>query len=342
MTTDTEKEALKNAITSLTRMQKFEVNSLPREDELGKSYSFHNVVEPATRIVELFGRLAPEVLDDFGATQLNQLQGQADACFNLFERVLNFDAKQGNAHKVQQQLIQQIEGAYQGAFNVMLPLVGYSLHKSADFQRLDSEARAALQKIKDETNEITKSLEQKQTESEDALEAIRTVAAEQGVTQQAIYFKKEADQNATDSETWRRRTIKIAWWLGGYSVLTLGLHKIPLIAPVSTYETVQLAISKILIFAVISFILYLSAKNFLSHKHNAVVNRHRQNALMTYKALVEAAGDKQQASDAVLVHAASCIYAPQATGYSPSGNGSGQGAKSVIELLSKPVTPSSE
>ncbi len=342
MTTDAEKKALENAINSLTRMQSFDVGTLPREAELGKSYSFHNAVEPATRIVELFKRLSPEALDDFGATQLNQLQDQADACFNLFESVLAFDAKQGNAHDVQQKLIQQIEAAYQGAFNVLLPLVGYSLHKSADFQRLDSEARAALQKIKDEANEITGSLEQQQTDAEGALEAIRTVAAEQGVTQQAIYFKDEADQNTTDAETWRERTIKIAWWLGGYAVLSLGIHKIPFIAPMNTYETVQMAISKILIFAVISFVLYLSAKNFLSHKHNAVVNRHRQNALMTYKALVEAAGEKQQASDAVLVHAASCIYAPQPTGYSPSGDGSGQGAKSVIELLSKPVTPSSD
>lgn len=342
MTTDVEKEALENAITSLTRIQEFEVESLPREAELGKSYSFHNAVEPATRIVELFSRLAPEALDDFGANQLKQLQGRTDACFNLFENVLTFDAKRGDANLAQQRLIQQIESAYQGAFDVMLPLVGYSLHKSADFQRLDSEARATLQKIKDEANEITKNLEQKQTDATNALEAIRTVAAEQGVTQQAIYFKNEADQNVKDAETWRKKTIKIAWWLGGYSVLTLGLHKIPLIAPVTTYETVQMAISKILIFAVISFVLYLSAKNFLSHKHNAVVNRHRQNALMTYKTLVEAAGEKQQASDIVLIHAASCIYAPQSTGYSPSGDGSGQGAKSVIELLSKPVTPSSE
>jgi len=101
-----------------------------------------------------------------------------------------------------------------------------------------------------------------------------------------------------------------------------------------------MALSKVLIFAVISFVLYLSARNFLSHKHNAIVNRHRQNALMTYKAIVEATGDNQQTSDAILIHAASCIYAPQPTGY--AGSSDFQGAKSVIELLSKPLNPSSE
>lgn len=341
MTNAAEKEALENARTSLVRMQEFDVKKLPREAELGKSYSFNDAVEPANRLVELFRRLSPEALVDFGTQQLNQIQQQADACYNLFDAVLKFDAKQANAHETQQRLIQQIEGAYQGAFNVLLPLVGYSLHKTADFQRLDSEARAALQKIKDDADRITEELKKQKYDAESALEEIRKVAAEQGVTQQAIYFKEEADKNDTDAETWRDRTINIAWLLGGYAVASLFIHKIPWLAPTNTYETVQMAVSKILIFAVISFVLYLSARNFLSHKHNAVVNRHRQNALMTYKALVEATGEKQQASDAVLVHAASCIYAPQPTGYT-GGSSDTQGTKSVIELLSKPISPSSE
>jgi hypothetical protein len=341
MATETEKEALENAINSLTRMQEFDVGLLPREAELGNIYSFNDAVEPASRLVELFKRLSPEALNDFGTTQISALQGQTDACFNLFDAVLTFDAKQADAHNIQQQLIQKITSAYQAAFTTMLPLVGYSLYKSADFQRLDSEARAALQKIKDDANEITVSLEQQKTDAESALEAIRTVAAEQGVTQQAIYFKAEADQNDTAAETWRNRTINIAWGLGVYAVLSIGIHKIPFFSPINSYETVQMAVSKILIFSVISFILYLSARNFLSHKHNAVINRHRQNALMTYKALVEAAGEKQQASDAVLLHAAACIYAPQPTGYAGGGTDA-QGVTSVIELLSKPFSPGSE
>lgn len=342
MKLEPEQEAFDTAVASLKRMQEFDADSLPREAELGKTYSFNDAVEPAIRLIELFKRLSPESLDDFGITQLNQLTGQTDACFNLFDQILTFDAKQGNAHNVKQALLQKIYASHQAAFDVMLPFVGYSLHKSADFQRLDSEARAALQKIKDEANEITGALEKQQTDAETALEAIRTVAAEQGVTQQAIYFKNEADQNETDAETWKEKTMGMAKLLGAYAVLSLGIHKLPFIAPGNTYETVQMAVSKILIFAVISFVLYLSARNFMSHKHNAAVNRHRQNALMTYKALVEATGDNQQASDAVLIHAASCIYAPQPTGYAAGGESSAQGAKSVIELLSKPITSSSD
>ena len=342
MVNEAENQALESAKGSLVRMQEFDVQALPRETELGKSYSFRAAVEPASRLVELFKRLSSAALNDFGRNQLNQIKKQADASFNLLNSVLQFDPTQSGAHETQQSLIQNIANSYQDAFNVLHPFIGYSLHKSADFQRLDSEARATLQKIKDDANEITENLDKQKLEAERALEAIRTVAAEQGVTQQAIYFKDEADNNETDAETWRNRTINMAWLLGGYAVLSIFIHKIPGLTPANIFETVQLAVSKMLIFAVISFVLYLSARNFLSNKHNAVVNKHRQNALMTYKALVEAAGEKQQASEAVLVHAAACIYAPQPTGYAAGGGSDTQGAKSVIELLSRPISTGTE
>ena len=329
------------AVESLTRMQNFDVNLLPREAELGKSFSFSDAVAPASRLVDLFNRLPVSALDDFGKTQLDQLEKQAAACYNIFDQILNFDATQGEAHATKKALTLKIINAYQGTFNIMFPLVGYSLYKTADFQRLETDARAALQKIKDESEKITEELEKQKTDADTALEEIRKVAAEQGVTQQAIYFKNEADENDTKAEEWRSKTIKIAWLLGVFAVLSLFIHKIPGMNPGSTYETIQLAISKILIFAVISYVLFLSAKNFLSHKHNSIVNRHRQNALLTYKTLVEATGENQQASDAVLIHAAACIYSPQPTGYMGSSSDS-QSTKSVIELLSKPLSMSSE
>ncbi len=52
----------------------------------------------------------------------------------------------------------------------------------------------------------------------------------------------------------------------------------------------------------------------MSHKHNEIVNRHRQNALATFTTLADATSDAAS-SDIVLSHAASCIFSPQETGY---------------------------
>jgi type II secretory pathway pseudopilin PulG len=96
--------------------------------------------------------------------------------------------------------------------------------------------------------------------------------------------------------------------------VTAFAHKWSWLAPTSSYEAVQLGISKILIFGVIAYMLVLCARNFLSHTHNAIVNKQRQNALMTFKELADAARD-EESKDVVLTHAAACIFAPQDTGY---------------------------
>jgi hypothetical protein len=73
-----------------------------------------------------------------------------------------------------------------------------------------------------------------------------------------------------------------------YAFASLFLHKWDWMMPTNMYETVQLGISKALIFAVISYMLFLCARNFIAHKHNAIVNKHRQVALQTYTALADA------------------------------------------------------
>jgi hypothetical protein len=137
--------------------------------------------------------------------------------------------------------------------------------------------------------------------------------------------------------SWLKRTINLAWALGVYAVMTIFLHKISWIKPDDTYSTVQLAISKVLIFGVLSYVLYLATRNYLAHKHNAVINRHRQNALMTFKTLVDAAKDLPN-KDVILTHASACMFAPQITGYSGGQPSEGPAAKSVVELLTNTMS----
>lgn len=120
-----------------------------------------------------------------------------------------------------------------------------------------------------------------------------------------------------------------------YAAATVFLHKWEYLKPATTFESAQLITSKILIFAVLSYLLILSARNFLSHKHNSIVNKHRQNALMTFNALASAAKD-QNAKDIILTHAASCIFAPQETGYAKtSTSGDPAITRSIMGLISK-------
>lgn len=322
---------------SLARMQKFNVEMLPREGELGTKLNFHEAVEAAQQLIDLYKRLSVTALQDFPDKILTLIRDSANNHYQLFKQALDFDLEQRDPGSVRTSLISQIKTAYQPAFQDLHQYISYSLHRSADFQRLDADARSTLQTIQDKSSKITGTLATYESDAKNVLEEIRKVAAEEGVTQQAAHFSAESQEHAAEAEKWRNVITKFAIALGLFATLSLFLHKIPFLKPENTYDAVQLSISKILIFSVIAYMMFLSAKNFLNHKHNAIINKHRQNALMTHRALVEASGD-EGVRDAVLLQASSCIFSPQSTGYSQGTESDIASQKSVVEILSKPIT----
>jgi hypothetical protein len=68
-----------------------------------------------------------------------------------------------------------------------------------------------------------------------------------------------------------------------------------------------------------------------------VVNRHRQNALATYVALVKAAGQEAN-RDVVLAKAADCIFSAQPTGFGKE-HSTDTGSVSLVNLASGASKP---
>lgn len=324
-------------IESVKRMQEFDAATLARESDLGARFSLVEAVEPAKKLVRLYNQLSLNALDDFPEDMLTKIKQQADADFNRFQSLLDYapDSEQHPA-QVRETLVKQVQSSYKTAFNTLHMAIAYGVSKSTDFQRLENEARASIQSVTDQVDLITKKMESSQKEAEGILLDVRKVAAEQGVSQQAIYFKDESGEHRDLAETWKGYTIRLAIAVGVYAVFALFLHKIPWLRPENSYESLQLAAGKILIFFVLTYMLFLSAKNFLNHKHNEIVNRHRQNALMTFQALADAAKG-EQSRDIVLSHAASCIFTPQETGYIKQSTSGASSTPSFVETLPKVV-----
>jgi hypothetical protein len=338
MPDEQEIKAREDALKSLERLQNFDVTTLPRKDKLGSELNFSDAVGPAEKLIGLYKQISLSSLNDLPKSHLDIIHTLSDADYNRLEEILKFSQKDPDPYNRRNALIKAIENAYQATFNKLHPLISYSASKSADFKRLENEARATMQTVEDQGKGLIKQLEGIQKQAQQVLDEARKVAAEQGVTQQASYFKEESAAHQTASSNWKWLTFVFAALMLLYAVLSLFIHKISSLTPTNTYESVQLAVSKVLIFAVISYMLYLSARNFLAHKHNAIVNKHRQNALMTYQALVEASG-KEDNKEVILSHASLCIFGPQSTGYSRDGGPRAPTAKSVVELLTKPFGP---
>lgn len=327
---------LENAKKSLERMQKFDVTTLPRIDVLGTGINFAEAVEPAERLIDLYRQLPLEVLEQLPNSYLTTVQNQADNDFNLLDSILKFEPGMPRAERDSR--LDNLRKAYDPTFQSLHAFISYSVRKSTDFSKLEREARSLIQNVTDRANELQHELENRKKEADAVLQAVRKVAEEQGVSQQAIYFKNEADNHEKESTVWLKTTVWLTVGLTGYAAATLVLHKMPILAPTNLYETVQLAASKILIFVTISYFLILSAKNYVAHRHNSVINRHRQNALATYTALVKAAGD-EATRDVVLAKAADCIFSAQSTGFAKTESADG-GSLSLVNVApggSKPT-----
>lgn len=331
---------VEEAKQSLDRIQQFDAGTLAREEDLGIRFSFADAVPAARRLIQLYQQLGLATLDDFSDAILQQVRQQADADFNRFDSLLKFapDTQQ-NPSSVRTQLISGIESAYQATFQALYMPIAYGVSKSIDYQRMENEARASLQAVADRADQVTENIQGQQKQVEDILQNVRKAASEQGVSQQAIYFKDEADNHATLARAWLKYTVILAVCVAIYSIATLFIHKIPFFKPTNLYDSTQLIASKVLIFFVLSYMLVLAARNFLNNKHNEIVNKHRQNALMTFKALVDAT-KTEESRDVVLRSAASCIFSPQDTGYT---RGQRQAsAPTVTELLAKTVLKSEQ
>lgn len=308
-------EPLVEAKAALIRVQQFEPESLIRREELGRHH-FQTAVQPAQKLINFFQTLEPSQLDYFPNKQLDAIRDIANAVYSIFESIGRFEVEQAQptVAEAQTNLVNQLNDNYQHAFATLSPLIAFAASKARDFTALERDARASLQSLKDQLGVSLAELNQYKDNAERILQEIRAVAAEQGVGNQAIHFGNEADDHEKSAQLWLKRSVWTSIGLGAFAILSLGVHKIPYLVPANSYEASQLIVSKVLIFAVIGYMLLLSARNFLSHRHNAVVNRHRQNALATFTALVEA-GSEPGSSDIVLTHASACIFAPQETGY---------------------------
>lgn len=175
---------------SLDRIQRFDVEELPRTSDLGSRLNFSDVVDPAKQLIELYKRLSLTALQDFPDNILTTIRDNANSHFKLFTQILEFTPEQQDPVTARTNLINKIAAAYAPAFQALNTYIAYSLHRSADFQRLDLDARATLQTIEDKANKIAESLKQHEKDAQDVLNEIRRVAAEEGVTKQAAHFKR--------------------------------------------------------------------------------------------------------------------------------------------------------
>ena len=219
-------------------------------------------------------------------------------------------------------------------YRVFCPLIAYGEARKMSAQigeikaSLSKESKAALdafQKAGDEQiSKITESTDKLAKCASDAEVRIEKIIADisPGIQQQAQFFRDEANEHKSQAICWLIAIVSMLALLGSAGYWTIqnpidfgDNDNISLIA--------QAIFGRAIIFGALGSAIFMCARNYRSHRHNAVVNKHRENALKTYQAfLKEAEESKDPATKAIVLnYAAKCIYAPQETGYDKIGGG---------------------
>tara|TARA_R110002033_G_scaffold112889_1_gene158185 strand:- start:73 stop:1101 length:1029 start_codon:yes stop_codon:yes gene_type:complete len=305
---------VEDVIEDLVRIQNFDAHSLVQLEKLGREFSFEEAVKPADRLISLFSKLPKDALFEFPKSELELIQKLSKSVYNTFEQILNFNAKAPDAEATHSSLINTLLNSYQANFSKLFPLISFAVARTVDFNRLSEDGRAAVQSVRDQSKKALDDITATSKKADAVLLEVRDAAARQGVTQQARYFKEEAEFHSERAEQWKIGLFVMSGLVLICGASTLFFRYIPFLTANTPTEAIQLVASKVLIFFILFYVLFVFSRNYSAHKHNSIVNKHRQNALMTFTTLAEA-GSTVEARDVVLQHAAAAIYAPNDTGY---------------------------
>ena len=317
----------KDLNTIIEQLLKINPNDYVRADELGKALSFEACIPLFERIMKLLKDFYECDLEDIPYDFLNSVKSPLNEIQRSFEQIRTFNVTSGsNPANEQQGFINSLKNAYESCFRTMTPLISYSASRKTNSEIL-SQAGAILSDLKRIQSQTAEAKSKILDDANETIGKVRQIALEVGVSQHAVHFKNEADDHIRVSRHWLIATIGVAiltacWGIGSFFITP------------STEPTIaiQYILSKIIILSALYYGLVWSARNYNAHRHNYVVNRHRQNALTTFETFAKAAAQDFDTKNAVLLQTTQAIFSNQPTGYIIKDNES-ESPNKIIEIL---------
>ncbi len=334
-----ESKALMELSKILTEMLRITPEQLTRLD-LGSDLNFARGIYYFDNTLRLFRELSEADTEDLPLNKIKVLISTADQALGHFKQILSFAIKDYPQNPLQSRdnILQELIDSYEEYFSIVSPIIAYQFSKVIDLSRVDKMVETLLTKVHTDLAEQEDKSKLLLVEAQGTLDKLKQAAQEVGVVQHSIHFKLEADEHQGAANKW-------LWVTSILGVVAVGLA----IGSIFIYfrdlpnwtaaQSIQLALAKIIVFSVLFYGLVGSTRVYRAHRHNYVINKHRQNALSTFEAFAKAAEDLETKS-AVLLQTTQCIFSSQHSGYvSEESEG---GFSSVLEIVRGIAAPHSK
>lgn len=285
-----------------------------KRDELGEKLSFEQAMPFIERVVTFYRKLLDCNLAELPVVTMNQISGTGATTIDILGKIGSFDPEKAQTPFPERaQLIEQIRERWEADYPAVAPVLAYATKSSADFQRLEREARGTLSELGESKRQFKEATDDILGNMQSALGQVQDAAKKAGVAQHATHFNDEADLSKKIAIGWLLAGVTFGFGAAAYVVWHVEPALSTLTNP-TAMQLIQAAIPRLLIVFILTFGMIWSAKNFTSSAHNYVVNRHRRNALASFQTFVEGAS-KPDVKDAVLMQATHAIFTPQDSGF---------------------------
>lgn len=329
-------DKIEEAKELLEELAEIQASSLARIDELSRDINFSEAVPFFEEMLDIVTQLNQRSIERLAFNQINQIITGCTSLNNLINKVRNFNINQNTPADVCKAIIQEVKNGYDTIMEPLTIPLAFTATQATDYAKIEREAKGYHATMREEADTFKKMLESYKVDAEKALQAVKDQAAEAGVATNAQIFLTDSEGHGETAKKWLTATI----WSSGITLIVAITFVIISFTyhPSTTAAAIQYVVSKLILLSTLSFGIYWCARNYKSSKHNETLNKHRANALMTFRAFVEGSGD-QQIKEAILLQAAQAAFVNRPTGYEGQEKES-QAINPVVEILGKTVAKS--
>lgn len=337
-TVEQRNDALQTVTEQIAELAATDPKGLARTSDLSPDINFKAAVPHFEEMLDLCKQLSERDLSRLTYQQLNAIAGACTRLFGLIKQVEEFTLNQNTPGDVCKNIVTEVSNGYDDVMNPLLLPLAFTATQATDYAKIEREAKGYHATMKAEAEQLSKFIANARVEAEGALAAVKEQAAEAGVSTNAQIFVGDAQKHDKAAKTWLKATIVMATitiFAAAAALITAFVYH-----PKDLAATIQYVVAKLLVLSTLSFVVLWCARNYRSQKHNETLNKHRANALMTFRAFVEGTSD-DRVKDAILLQAAQSAFSGRPTGFDAPEKESST-INPVVEVLGKTLPPSSE
>ena len=276
--------------------------------------------------IEQVRRLSTLQWDRLTAHQVGTVRDRARNLRRAFDRVQGLELSIENLEGERDARGGAVSADLDSLLEVAVPLAGYLSWESVDVDALRREMESVVSSAREAADRTLAEIRDVQAQASDALAAIREVSAEAGVAHHAETFAAAASRHESGARLWVRAAVG-----AGLATIVSGILLVWLWesnGDISDAGVLQIVLAKAVVLSVGFYFTVTCVRLYRSNAHLAVINRHREDSLRTFRAFAEGAGDDPETKAKVLLEATHAAFGQVPTGLVTEGSGSG-----VIEIL---------